>query len=171
MHGQVTEWLKARLREYPGHAGPGQHVLELGARNINGTPRSCWPTGTKWVGIDAHAGRDVDVVGVAHEQIPLHVPAPVDVVVSTEMLEHDPFWQDTLREAVRVLRPGGLFMLSCASTRRAPHNLEDSPVPGHYEGLDPDTIVGHLRSLGSWSSLQGEALRNGLDTFVVGELE
>jgi SAM-dependent methyltransferase len=170
MHRQVTDWLHARLREHPGHAGPGQRVLELGSRNINGTPRSCWPAGTWWLGIDAHAGRDVDVVGVAHEQIPLHIDAPVDVMVTTEMLEHDPFWQATLREAVRVLRPGGLLLLSCASTRRAPHHLDDSPVPGHYEGLDPDTIVAHLHSLGSWRSLHGEALRNGLDTFVVGVL-
>lgn len=168
MHRQVSDWLQARLREHPEHAGPGQRVLELGSRNINGTPRSGWPAGTWWLGIDAHAGRDVDVVGVAHEQIPEHVQEPVDVVVTTEMLEHDPFWRDTLQAAVEVLRPGGLFLLSCASTRRAPHHLEDSPVPGHYEGLDAAPIVERLRELCSWQQLQGEELRNGLDTFVVG---
>lgn len=168
MHRQVSDWLQARVREHPQHAGQGASVLELGSRNINGSPRTQWPAGTRWLGIDAHAGRDVDVVGVAHEQIPVHVEGAVDVVVTTEMLEHDPFWQRTLEAAVQVLRPGGLLLLSCASKRRSPHHLEDSPVPGHYEGLDPDPIVAHLRTLCEWENLHGEALRNGLDTFVHG---
>jgi SAM-dependent methyltransferase len=92
----------------------------------------------------------------------------VDVVVSTEMLEHDPFWQQTLQAAAAHLRPGGLLAFSCASRARPEHHLEDSPTPGYYGGRDPDEMLEVLRKECEWSSLHGRLERNGLDTFVWG---
>lgn len=168
MHAQVMEWLQQQRQSYPQHFAPGVRVLELGSRDINGSPRLLFAMPSYYLGIDCHGGAGVDAVGVAHELVPLHCTEPVDVVVTTEMLEHDPYWPKTLQAARKALRPGGLFMLSCASPKRSAHHLEDSPVPGYYGGRSPGEIMEILRAEGPWGHLRGECLRRGLDTMVVG---
>ena len=45
--------------------------------------------------------------------------ASFDVVISCECFEHNPYWRETFLNMTRVLRPGGLFVLTCATTGRA----------------------------------------------------
>lgn len=168
MHQSVQNFLGNIAKRRPAFFAAGARVLELGSRDINGTPRHLFPQPALYVGIDCHGGPGVDVVGVVHEVLPLLPPGEVDVVVSTEMLEHDPFWRETLRAAVGRLRPGGLFALTCAARRRAAHNLEDSPTPGHYQGLDPADMLPVLRQLCEWEELNGALDRAGLDSTVWG---
>lgn len=56
------------------------------------------------------AGLDVDRVASAN-RIPFG-PKSFDVVVCTEMLEHDPAFWDSIPEMKRVLRPGGHLLLT-----------------------------------------------------------
>ena len=170
MHGQVMSFLKAELQRSPQHALPGVRVLELGSRDINGSPRSCFPAPAYYLGIDCHSGPGVDVVGVVHEILNSRSCEPFVVVVSTEMLEHDPFWTQTLCASVSLLKPGGLFLLSCASRKRGAHHLEDSPVPGHYQGLNPEDLLPVLHRLALWESLDGWTARGDLDTFICGKV-
>jgi len=168
MHGQIMGFLQGRKEHHPGHFVPGVRVLELGSRDINGSPRQLFDRPGFYLGIDCHGGPGVDVVGVVHEVLASRKLDLLDVVVSTEMLEHDPYWQQTLQAAVPLLRPGGLFMLSCASRCRPAHHLEDSPVPGHYGGLDPADLLPVLEPMHLWTSLEGWLVRNDLDTLVAG---
>jgi len=166
MHSTVMDWLQSLRIANPALFAPGARVLEYGSRDINGSPRRMFPAPAYYLGIDAYAGAGVDIVGIAHEHPP--VGGPVDVVVSTEMLEHDPYWERTLQAAVEHLRPGGLLAFSCASRARPEHHLEDSPTPGYYGGRNPEEMLQVLRAACEWASLEGKLERSGLDTFVWG---
>lgn len=106
--------------------------VEFGGLDMNGTARSLFPK-ARWTSVDARPGKGVDVVSLAHKYT--HVGNAPDVVICTEMLEHDPFWKESIRRMIDLLRPGGLLMLTWATPRRSPHGPEDSPTRGYYRGL------------------------------------
>lgn len=93
-------------------------MADFGSLDINGCNRGLFFE-CDYLGIDVGPGRNVDLVSPAHL-----APIPntaFDVVVSTECLEHDRYWKLTLKKAYEVLKPGGLFFFSCATTGRAEH--------------------------------------------------
>ncbi len=76
-----------------------QRVLDVGALDLNGNNKILFE-GCAYTGIDIGEGPNVDVVSVAHEY-----PAPsesFDVIISTECLEHDRHYPETLRNIVRM---------------------------------------------------------------------
>lgn len=96
----------------------GTRVLEVGSLDINGSIRRHFDA-CDYVGIDVGPGPGVDLV-VAGQ----HYAAPTDsfdVVVSCECMEHNPAWRETTANMIRVLRPGGLFLLTCAAPGRPEH--------------------------------------------------
>jgi len=105
----------------------GTRVLEIGSYNVNGTPRAFFEQ-CEYTGLDLLPGPGVDVVGVAHEyDLP---DASVDVVLSCECFEHNPYWAETLGWMVRVLRPGGLCVITCATTGRPVHGTWSTDADG-----------------------------------------
>lgn len=44
-----------------------------------------------------------------------------DTIISTECFEHDPEYIASWKKAYAMLKPGGLFCFTCASTNRAEH--------------------------------------------------
>jgi hypothetical protein len=57
--------------------------------------------------------------------------------VSTEMLEHDVHWQDSLKSMYDNLRSGGLLILTCAGPNRHEHGTtrttpKDAPFTNDY---------------------------------------
>jgi SAM-dependent methyltransferase len=107
---------------------PSSVVIELGARNVNGSLRNLLEKKVqRWVGVDITEGSGVDILADAKD-LRAHFPLPsFDLVVSTEMLEHCPDWRTVVRETVRVLKPGGILLL----TTRAP-GFELHDYPGDY---------------------------------------
>jgi len=105
VHDSVRSWAASivwgfGLAELP--------TLEVGSLDVNGGVRGLF-TG-EYVGIDMRPGPGVDIEMNAHALG--FVDDRFDVVVCTEVLEHDPaFWQ-TLAEIGRVLRPGGHLILT-----------------------------------------------------------
>ncbi|NBU15967.1 MAG: class I SAM-dependent methyltransferase [Actinobacteria bacterium] len=96
----------------------GTTVLDVGSGDINGNNRHYFARGT-YVGCDIAEGPNVDVVCPCH-LLPFG-PGSFDVIISTECLEHDMHYPKTLAKIVDLLRPGGLFVMTCASTGRAEH--------------------------------------------------
>jgi SAM-dependent methyltransferase len=96
-------------------------TLEIGSRNINGTPRGFF-TGA-YIGIDMIDGPDVDLVAFA-DALPFP-DASFDCVVCTEMLEHDPTPWLTLPEIARVLRPDGVVILTARGIGYPLHGFPD----------------------------------------------
>ena len=104
-------------------------VVDVGSYNVNGDNRYLFDN-CSYLGIDLMPGPNVDRVGPVHE---LDLPdSTFDVAVSTECLEHDMHYGKTLETMVRVLKPGGLLLFTCATEGRKPHgtrkkNPADSP--------------------------------------------
>ena len=132
MHNTVMDWL-ADIKAQEPEIFRGWRVLECGSYDINGSARSLFED-CEYIGLDWRPGPGVDVVGLVHEYKP---DAPFDVVVSTEMLEHDPYWSDSLRRMAEVLRPGGVMLLTWAAPLRPEHETHTAPVAQHYQGLPP----------------------------------
>jgi SAM-dependent methyltransferase len=54
-------------------------------------------------------------------------------VISAECFEHNPYWQATFENMVRVCHPGGLVIMTCATQGRPEHGTarttpSDSPL-------------------------------------------
>ena len=117
----------------------GGRVVELGSFDVNGTIRVLFPEASEYVGVDCHPGPGVDVVGLAKDVLADRL-GQFDVCVSTEMLEHDPWWRESLARGLDLLRPGGLLVVTCAGPNRAPHNPDESPVQGYYANVSADDM-------------------------------
>lgn len=93
-------------------------VLEIGSLNINGSVRQFFDN-CFYIGIDIATGQDVDIVCLGHEY-----KAPdntFDVVISTECFEHDPYWELTFLNMIRMCKQNGLVIFTCATTGRPEH--------------------------------------------------
>jgi SAM-dependent methyltransferase len=116
----------------------GGSVLEVGSYDVNGTVRGIFSAAGQYVGVDLKDGPGVDVISYGHQ---LDSPdAAFDVTISGECFEHDPNWDLTFRNMVRMTRPGGLVAFTCASRGRPEHGTrrtraDDSPGT-QAQGLD-----------------------------------
>ncbi|MBU0495042.1 MAG: class I SAM-dependent methyltransferase [Chloroflexi bacterium] len=134
MHREVLTWLQSLRRQYPAVFAAGR-VLECGAYDVNGTPRELF-SAAEYVGLDWRAGSGVDVVGLIHE----YDDGPFDTVISTEALEHDPYWRQSLARMVDLVAPGGALILTVAAPGREPHGQEWAPDGAYYENRDWDEL-------------------------------
>lgn len=137
-------------------------VLECGARDVNGTVRDLFPNAT-WIGVDIGEGPGVDVVADFADYT--H-PEPVDLVVSTEVLEHTSRWREIVASAARNLRDGGKVIITAATHGRAPHSAIDGSADigsEHYANIDPYELH---EELGRWFS-QVHVQKNGTDVQAV----
>ena len=108
----------------------GVKVLDIGSLDINGSNRSFF-TNCEYHGIDIGPGKGVDYVCRGHEWQGEN--EYYDCIISTECFEHDQFYALTLKNAVRMLKKGGLLIFTCATTGRPEHGTrrtspEDSPL-------------------------------------------
>lgn len=102
-------------------------VLDIGSLDINGNNRFLF-TDCDYTGLDVGQGPNVDVISVGHL-----FEGPdnyYDTIISTEVFEHDMFYEKTIENIVRMLKPGGMFIFTCASTGRAEHGTRKSDGSG-----------------------------------------
>jgi SAM-dependent methyltransferase len=93
-------------------------VLEVGSWSFNGSVRDQFES-CDYIGTDVAPGNGVDVP-VAGQDLAFPT-ASFDVVITCECFEHNPFWLETFVNMTRMLRPGGLCILTCAGTGRGEH--------------------------------------------------
>lgn len=101
-------------------------VLDIGSLDINGSTRDLFESCT-YIGLDLGEGKNVDVVSIGHLY-----DAPneyFDVIISTETFEHDIYYEKTIDNIIRMLKPGGLFLFTCATTGRPEHGTKNSIYP------------------------------------------
>jgi SAM-dependent methyltransferase len=97
-------------------------VLDIGSLDINGGPHL--EITSKYLGVDIGAGPNVDVICPAEK---LDLPTETfDATISSECLEHNPFWRETLFQMARLTKKGGLVIWTCAGIGRAKHGTSDS---------------------------------------------
>jgi SAM-dependent methyltransferase len=164
MHDAVADWL-LRLRRARPQMFTGGCVLECGSRNVNGSPRSLFQA-AEYVGLDRQAGKGVDVVGLVHEWRG-RPDGYFDVVISTEMLEHDPHWRASLRRMVELLRPGGVLILTCAGPMREPHSEDGAEQGGgYYENRSLGEVLVELLKWTTFRQILGAQWRRGEDVYL-----
>jgi len=118
-------------------------VVEIGSQNVNGSIRDQF-AGVKYVGLDFARARGVDIVLDDPYSFPF-ADNEVDVVVSSSCFEHSEFFWLTFVEAIRILKPGGLFYLN------APSNGPVHGYPVDCWRFYPDSG----RALARWAVRQG----------------
>ena len=127
-HFQQAEFIKSLKAKFPKHFF-NVDVLEIGSLNINGTVRDFF-NANRYVGVDVGEGPGVDVVMSGHEY---KSEEPFDCCISCECFEHNPFWKETFVNMIDQCKPGGLVVMTCATTGRPEHGTErslpqDSPL-------------------------------------------
>jgi len=125
----------------------GKKVLDCGSLDINGNNRHMF-TECEYIGIDVGEGKNVDIVSTIHEYA--GADGEFDVIVSTECAEHDMHWELSLKNIIRMLKSGGIFVFTCATTGRAEHGTmttrkEDAPLlqgewSNYYRNLTEEDI-------------------------------
>lgn len=112
--------------------GPFRTVLDLGGRDVNGSPRGCFP-GAHYTVVDIMDGDGVDVVADAATYCP---GVTYQAVVCCEVLEHTPAAADIVHNAAKLLDPGGIFFVTTAMPPRMPHSAVDGGQlrAGEYYG-------------------------------------
>ena len=125
-------------------------VLDLGGRNVNGSPRHLFPNATAYRCLDFYPGQGVDIVADAGSWTP---DRQYDVVLSTECFEHTENWRDIVRTAYEALRPGGVFIATMAGPGRPIHsgitgNLWEQLDGEFYANVQPADLDAALRAAG-----------------------
>lgn len=128
-HADQFEFI-ALIKKHLPESFQGVRTLEIGSLDINGSIRSYFSK-ADYTGVDVAPGTGVDEV--CQGQLVDYPSGTFDVVVSCECLEHNPFWVETVSNMFRMVKPGGLVVVSCATTGRAEHGTSrttgnDSPL-------------------------------------------
>jgi SAM-dependent methyltransferase len=127
MHASVAEFIRRQVAELD---LAGRSTLEVASFAESAAPAHC-PTRAcfhgAFVGVDRRAGPNVDHVAEAAD-LPFADDA-FQVVVCTEMLEHDDAPWRSLDEMHRVLAPGGTLLLTARGfDERGCYPVHDHPV-------------------------------------------
>ena len=117
MHGEVrdfTLFIKKILPDY----FLGKRVLDVGSGDINGNNRFLFNE-CEYHGNDVIEAPNVTVVSKTSKLS--FQDNTFDTIVSTECFEHDPEYMKSFKKIFNMLKPGGLFFFTCASTGRDEH--------------------------------------------------
>jgi SAM-dependent methyltransferase len=120
-HPAQQEFISLAVKNFPNlFAG---RVLDIGSLDINGDITNQF-TASEYVGVDIGPGSNVTLVARG-EDLDLK-SSYFDVVISGECFEHNPAWKGTFSNMVRMTRPGGLVLMTCAGTLRTEHGTTRS---------------------------------------------
>lgn len=148
-HKAQVKFCKQVKRTFPAFF-KRKNVVDVGSLDINGSNKRFFSS-CRYRGIDLMEGKNVDVVGPAHEKLfeitglakfkngegKYAIVPDVDTIISTEALEHDESWPLTLTAMYRCLKSGGLLLITCAGDGREEHGTYEhhawtSPATNHY---------------------------------------
>ncbi len=134
MHQAAWDFVESVKAKFP-EAFKDKRVLEVGSRYINGTVRTLFE-GCDYTGLDLSAGPCVDVVCHVKDFDGENL---YDTIISCEALEHDFYWGASVHAMHRLLKKGGLLIITAGGTGRLEHGTKatsptDSPATTDYYG-------------------------------------
>jgi SAM-dependent methyltransferase len=125
MHDEAKRFTFYVKSEFPQFFENYRFALDVGSADINGNNMDLF-SNCVYLSNDVVPARNVTIVSETR-----HLPfsdASFDTIVSTECFEHDMNYTESIQSIIRLLKPGGLFAFTCASTGRAEHGtLSTSP--------------------------------------------
>lgn len=144
MHFEDRLFWQRCTERYPHYFEAPSKVIDFGSFNINGVIGD-WVKSPFYIGVDWKPGPNVDLISLAHE-VPFRSKF-FNMVVSSSMLEHDPYWKKSLTKMIDVLKEDGLFAISWGAARNSPHYLATAPN-GKFHALKAGLVIQLLEKLG-----------------------
>lgn len=118
-------WVKSK---YP-HFFVWKDVLDVWSMDVNGTNNYLFENCT-FTGLDIGPGKNVTVVCPIKDYKP---GKQFDVIISSEMLEHDKDYKASMLRMYELLKPGWFILVTCAWFGRAEHGTtKTSPRSSPY---------------------------------------
>lgn len=130
MHEECFDFVR-RVKTAVPDSFTGKAVVEIGSKIWNDSVRPLFED-CRYVGVDCVEGEGVDVV--ANGKATPFADAEFDTGVCVEVFEHTPDWGPILAEIVRIVKPGGLIVVTAATTGRHAHGIDEYGF-GHYENI------------------------------------
>jgi len=116
MHSAALKWVQRCRPEVPGD------VLDVGGRDVNGSPRGLFGDAVTYVAVDLFEGPGVDIVG---DICDMGFEDFADTVLCLEVLEHAENWRGIVAALAAACRPQGTVIVTCAGPGREPHSAHD----------------------------------------------
>lgn len=161
-HWQQMKFVEELKQEFPGYF-ESTKVLEIGSLDINGSIRPFFKD-ADYTGIDIADGPGVDVVCQGQEfRSPL---GGFDVVISCEAMEHNPHWRATFQNMINLTRPGGLLIMTCATSGRPEHGTRASEPQSSPLTVASDWDYYENRVAADFASLYGAEAFSTFQFFV-----
>mgnify|MGYP003117678522 CR=1 FL=1 len=136
-------------------------VLDVGSYDINGNNQYLFEK-CDYIGIDIKEGSNVNHVVKGHEYE--GDDESFDTIISTECFEHDMYYEKTLKNIVRMLKPGGLFVFSCAGPGRLEHGtLRTTPQDSAVTLLKADGDEELLNWQNYYKNLKEDDIKKAID--------
>jgi hypothetical protein len=167
LHAAALDFLTRMKDKYP--ASFVGKILECGSLDVNGNPRGFFRA-TEYVGIDWRHGPGVDEVSLIHEYRG-RPDGYFNTVISTEALEHDPYWEASIERMVQLLGEGGSLIITCAGPGRPAHSHESSQKAGYYGNVGLAKLRHMILRAATFGTMHGENDTTHCDTrlFALGK--
>lgn len=154
------------------------NVLEVGSLDINGSVRDFFDAKT-YLGIDVGPGPGVDLAIQGQDlSLPDHT---FDVSVSAECFEHNPHWKETFINMVRMTKPDGIVLFTCAGYDRPEHGTVNSDIGSspltvdlgweYYKNLGPEDFESEINLSECFGDYAFFDNRINLDLYFVGLID
>lgn len=104
-------------------------VLDVGSGDINGNNKFLF-NNCEYEGNDVIEADNVTIISKTKD-LPFE-DHTFDTIISTECFEHDPEYKLSLIKIYKLIKPGGLFFFTCASTGRPEHGTRSFDPKASY---------------------------------------
>ena len=118
-HKEQRDYIQRIKNKFP-NAFKDCKVLDIGSFDVNGKEEAFFEN-CYFIGLDIGPGPGVNVICPAQEY-----DAPdetFDTIISCECWEHNPYYKESIQNAIRMLKSGGYFIFTCATTGRPVHGV------------------------------------------------
>jgi SAM-dependent methyltransferase len=140
MHAEVWTFVARAARDITARR---LRVVEIGAREVNGSVRPIFE-GHDYTGVDLAPGPGVDIIddGALFGESGVY-----DIGICCETLEHSRVGSEIVANLRRIVRPGGLLIITCATEPRPPHSgVDGGPLRAgeFYANVPPRALLSAL---------------------------
>ena len=144
MHDQArnfTLFVKGILSNY----FINKNVLDVGSGDINGNNRFLFEN-CNYSGNDVIEAPNVTIISKTKD-LPFESEV-FDTIISTECFEHDPEYTESFKKIYKMIKPGGLFVFTCASIYRGEHGTRRTSPDQSYGSIgNIDNMIDYYKNL------------------------